>query len=302
VVATQPGATAHVVAQPAAQVYTQSNFGTIALSPGFLPDPHVVTGRSGGAQNSQQWASNCRGWVSGTPDHLFRANSHFGNLRVMANSSTDTTLVVRTPSGQYLCNDDSEGTNPLISSSFAPGTYAIWIGSYNQGDSAQYRLGFTELSSTTPSSIGGSAAVTTVSTGSGQSNFGTISLAPGFTPDPHVVNGVSGGAISARQVSSRCRGWISNTPDHVFVATGHYNNLRILARSESDTTLVVADQNDNVWCDDDGGQGTNPLIQRSFAAGTYRVWIGSYRQGENARYSLGFTELNNVNTMSLPSP
>ncbi|HJL49370.1 MAG TPA: hypothetical protein RMG45_26165, partial [Polyangiaceae bacterium LLY-WYZ-15_(1-7)] len=65
----------------------------------------------------------------------------------------DTTLVVRKPDGTFVCDDDSEGMNPMVTGSFPPGQYRVWVGSYQQGQNAAYRLGFSELSSVTPNSI-----------------------------------------------------------------------------------------------------------------------------------------------------
>lgn len=127
-----------------------SNFGTVTLAPGFPDDPHKASGTSGGAINAQTLDATCAGWVSATPDHLLQATGAFSNLRVMAkatNATDDITLVVQRPDGTYLCNDDSDGLNPLVAGPFAAGTYKIWLGSYEEGANAAYTLGFSELES-----------------------------------------------------------------------------------------------------------------------------------------------------------
>ena len=130
-----------------------SNFGTVTLSTGFMPDPHKAEGTSGGARDASGLGAGCVGYISETPDHLFVASDSFTNLRIMAHSSGDVTLVVQKPDGSYLCNDDFEGTDPLVEGSFPPGTYKIWIGSYEQGTNSPYKLGFSELSSVTPATL-----------------------------------------------------------------------------------------------------------------------------------------------------
>ena len=137
---------------PAANL--QSNFGTITLATGFTPDPHVAQGTSGGAINASTWNPTCSGWVSQTPDHIFVSSTAFANLRFIINSTQDTTLVLQKPDGTYLCADDTEGLNPIVQGAFPAGTYKVWIGSYEQGASAAYRLGVTELTSTTAASLG----------------------------------------------------------------------------------------------------------------------------------------------------
>ena len=274
----------------------RSNFGTVSLASGFMPDPHVVQGTSGGNRQVE----NCAGWISNTPDHIFEARTAMASLRIAAHSDQDITLVVQQPSGAYLCNDDHEGLNPMVSGSFPAGRYRVWVGSYEQGVMAPYRLGFSELSTVTPSSLapgGAPAQQATISTG-GASNFGTVSLAPGFLPDPRVVQGTSGGAVAASQVQANCRGWISSTPDHILVAQGSFNPLRIVVRSDQDTTLVVADDNGNVVCDDDT-EGHNPVVSANLQSGRYRIWVGSYNQGDRAAYRLGFSELSRVTPSSL---
>lgn len=143
-------------AQQAAQAAPagESNFGTVSLNPGFVPDPHTATGTSGGATDATSLGTaGCVGFIAGTPDHLFNATAAFSSLRVMAHSTADITLVIQKPDGSYICNDDSEGTNPLVEAPFAAGVYKVWIGSYEQGTNSPYTLGFSELSDKTPSSL-----------------------------------------------------------------------------------------------------------------------------------------------------
>jgi hypothetical protein len=282
-----------------------SNFGQVTLHPGFVPDPHVVEGRSGGGEAAAARDRRCRGYITGMPDHLVRLEGNFNYLRIMAAAADDVTLVVQTPSGTYMCADDNEGRNPIVEGRFVGGQYLVWVGSYNAGVTSSYRLGFSELRRTRPSSLGyatGNVVVhQQVATGL-PSNFGTVSLTPGFTPDPAVGRGVSGGAVNANAIGGACRGFISQTPDHILVANGSFNQLRLLVRSNQDTTLVVQDQGGRVWCDDDSGGSSNPLLQAPVPAGTYRIWVGSYRQGVQAPYTIGFTELSSVSPFSLPSP
>jgi hypothetical protein len=140
-------------AQPAAGA-GGSNFGTVTLTSGFTPDPHVAQGTSGGSIDASTVNAACNGWISSTPDHLLAAGTPFGNLRVMTHSESDTTLVIQKPDGSYACNDDTDGLNPLVVIANAPaGTYKIWIGSYAQGENASYKLGFSELDSVTPTTL-----------------------------------------------------------------------------------------------------------------------------------------------------
>ena len=71
----------------------------------------------------------------------------------MAKSDVDITLVVHRPDGTFLCNDDSEGFNPMVEGNFSPGRYRVWIGSYAQGENGSYRLGLSAQPGMTPSRL-----------------------------------------------------------------------------------------------------------------------------------------------------
>ncbi|NOY90647.1 MAG: peptidase S1 [Deltaproteobacteria bacterium] len=134
-----------------------SNFGTVSVRPGFMPDPTTASGTSGGSTDAATLNSDCNGWIAGTPDHLLVAGGDFSSLRVMAHATTDgedVTLVIQKPDGSYMCNDDTEGFDPVVAGAFPAGTYKIWIGSYEHGANEAYKLGVSELDSVTPSSLG----------------------------------------------------------------------------------------------------------------------------------------------------
>ncbi|WP_417468775.1 peptidase S1 [Maricaulis sp.] len=134
-------------------------------------------------------------------------------------------------------------------------------------------------------------AATLASAGQAQT-FGSVNLRAGFTPDPFRVAITSGGAISASSISSGCRGWVANTMDYqVHYAAGSFN-LSFSATSSSDTTLLIQAPNGSLYCDDDSGNGLNPIVTiGNPVSGTYSVWVGSYQNGEYARATLSISEL-----------
>ncbi len=279
----------------------QSNFGTVTLTPGFVPDPHTVSGTSGGSTDSSTWNTSCRGWVSPTPDHILMSSGNFPNLRLLVNGGAqDLTIVVQKPDGTYLCNDDAEGRNPIVQSPFPAGQYKIWIGSYTAGVNAPYNLGFSELMSSTCAALGdpGGGTAPVVPTAGGTSNFGTVTLTPGFVPDPHVATGNAGGPLDATSWNATCRGFVTQTPDHLFQSSGNFSFLKIMVSSTEDTTLVVQKPDGSYVCNDDT-EGLNPVVTGAFPPGTYRIWIGSYQAGQNPAYRLGFSELASTSTSQL---
>lgn len=124
------------------------NYGDITLSPGFTPDPHLVSLRAGGNVNAGNAASGCSGYITNAPD--FRLNwSGKGslNLKISVVSNSDTTLVVNGPNGEWYCDDDSgDETNPLVTLGAAAGRYEIWIGTYASGDTKPAVLSISEIS------------------------------------------------------------------------------------------------------------------------------------------------------------
>ena len=126
--------------------HSPSRFGVVPLHAGFSPDPRVVAGTAIGEISAKTIHRKCRGWVSKTPDYLMDADTAFFQLHVLGRSRSDLLLVVRKPDGSVLCNDNRPGTtDPMIRSAFPLGSTQIWVGVKEQGASAPYRLGFSEM-------------------------------------------------------------------------------------------------------------------------------------------------------------
>jgi hypothetical protein len=128
------------------------NYGSIRLSAGFTPDPHEVALVAGGNINARQTlGAACAGFISENPDYdlYWTATGNGLPLVISADSQVDTTLVVRTPSGEWLCEDDGgfNGMNPGMRIDNAQsGLYDIWVGTYG-GGTARATLRISELSS-----------------------------------------------------------------------------------------------------------------------------------------------------------
>lgn len=118
---------------------------TIRLDNGFMPDPHVAEGSVVGAVDAATTAEGCSGWIATEPSHVLETLGTFAELRVMAHADQDATLVVETPTGEHWCADDDEGTDPIVTAPFPPGTYRIWVGAPESDAEMAYVLGITEL-------------------------------------------------------------------------------------------------------------------------------------------------------------
>lgn len=119
-------------------------YGTVDLKAGFPNDPHKVKVTAGGPIQTE--LGGVKAYVAKAPD--FRLNYTAGDLplTIYAESTADTTLLINTPDGKWIADDDSGGNlNPLIK--FAKpmsGRYEIWVGTIGK-DTAPAVLKITEL-------------------------------------------------------------------------------------------------------------------------------------------------------------
>lgn len=124
-------------------------------------------------------------------------------------------------------------------------------------------------------------------------NFGELTLQSGFEPDPRVVTLRAGGDRNAQNLSSSCRGFITNQPD----VRLHYDAgslpLIISVASGADTTLIVNAPDGSYYCDDDGGEnGLNPAVRFNRPmTGRYEIWVGTYSSGNPQPAELHISEV-----------
>lgn len=102
-----------------------------------------VNGRTNGLVNGSavRGEGTCTGWTQPAPSHLMLLRTPQDRFTVTVMSAADTTLVIRSPDGRILCNDDSNSTrNPTITGAFPAGLYQVWVGTYQQGENRPYRI------------------------------------------------------------------------------------------------------------------------------------------------------------------
>ena len=133
------------------------------------------------------------------------------------------------------------------------------------------------------------------------SRFGLVPLHAGFSPDPRIVSGEAIGEVRARSIHRKCKGWISDTPDYLLETDTAFFNLHVLARSRSDTLLVVRKPDGSVVCNDNRNKTKDPMLRSHFPIGTTQVWIGVHEKGGTAQYRLGFSEVK-WRSSSIPLP
>jgi hypothetical protein len=281
-----------VVAAPAfAQRINSSapgTFGQISLNSGFTPDPHVTTVNAGGPIDVSTVSDNCRGFIAERPSFTLRYRKGELPLYVGVVADTDTTLVVRGPNGQWMCDDDSgDDLNPVISwSNPRSGRYQIWVGRFGTGELAPAQLYISEVSGPAD------ALPQELPDFTLNPNYGTVDLVSGFTPDPHTINLAAGGDYNAYQIPG-CVGWITRAPDYRVNWTAGSGVLPLIfsVQSEADTTLVINDANGNWVCNDDTN-GLNPVVTfNNPSGGQYDVWVGTFSEGATQPSVLSVSEI-----------
>lgn len=121
-------------------------FGVVSLRAGFKDDPHVVMVDAGGEKPSKE--AGVTAWVSNAP--TYRVNYAAGKyvLTIKAECvDEDTTLLINTPDGKWIANNDGENTGKNPSIRFQrpqSGQYDIWVGTLKQGVTPKTRLIVTE--------------------------------------------------------------------------------------------------------------------------------------------------------------
>ncbi len=267
---------------------------TLNLDAGFNPDPTSVSLRAGGSDQVTQ--SGCRGYIhNAAPDVDLNYDAGSLPLVIYTESDADTTLLINTPSGNWICDDDSgRGTDAAIQmSSPESGNYNIWVGNYNGTDTPAATLHISELPGQAGldggSSSGGGGGGNSPNL-SGSPTYTTWNLSAGFNPDPTEHSIRAGG--SDQVTISGCAGYIHNAaPDIRLNYSSGSLPLHIYARSDADTTLVI-NRPDGSWiCDDDTNNRDPAVSMRSPQSGQYDIWVGNYNGTDTPEATIYVTEL-----------
>ncbi|MFK7159474.1 hypothetical protein V6U78_00295 [Marinospirillum sp. MEB164] len=263
----------------------------IQLNAGFVPDPYTRQLTVGGS-DEVDWElgeGSCRGHIDATaPDAVinYQASSSWSTLYIRAASTADTTLVVRTPEGRWLCNDDAIGLDPVVDVNQPDsGAYAVWIGTY-----AAHRAGTEaslEISELNPRNRTSSRSTSEPSARDHLQGlnwdanplYQHLSLQGGFLPDPREIEIRAGGSTGLFGAGQGCTGYVNaDTPDITLDYQAGSLPLHIHASSERDTTLVVRAPNGDFFCNDDA-IGLDPVVDiRTPETGRYAIWVGTFSQ------------------------
>ncbi|MDX1421209.1 MAG: hypothetical protein R3181_14685 [Rubricoccaceae bacterium] len=253
--------------------------GTATLAPGFAPDPYAMDVMAGGSVEAAEAAPDCPGFVDAAPSAVL---AYGGNESVdlFVRASTDTVLLVHTPSGEWLCNDDDEGLNPGLVVGPTAGRYAVWVGTFS-GDAGM------EAPATLYVSAQRDGAMLDPD---GTPSAGRITLDAGFSPDPFELDVEAGGETSALAFDG-CAGFVDAAAPTAVLDYGGSGPLYLYARaaSEEDLTLVVMGPDGALSCNDDADGFDPGLAVDPASAGRYAVWVGTYSSRARTEPPIGAT-------------
>lgn len=114
--------------------------------------------------------------------------------------------------------------------------------------------------------------------------------------NPFSVEGIGGGTLAAADIvktkstaTGYCDGFVARRPNHILTLSSFFEFLKIEVQSTTDATILIAGPG-GVWCNDDF-DNANPTIEGQWQPGTYKIWVGSYRQNINNNYRIKITDL-----------
>ncbi len=87
----------------------------------------------------------CRGRVDAEPSHILTLRTASDYFRVQIREPEGpTSLIIRTPSGQYLCSSPDDGSPDIERDAWPEGDYLIWVGAREPEGEPRYRIEYTE--------------------------------------------------------------------------------------------------------------------------------------------------------------
>lgn len=277
-------------------------YGVVTLGVDQLLRPYKTFITSGGGLDASELnlGTGCNGFITAEPSFrvLWNDADLDETLAFIFTASDDTTLIVQTPEGDYVCNDDAASGlfNPQVNIEDATsGVYDIWVGSFNQDEviGGRLRVGIpapaedqtfvllnSELEDT---DLGDDVNAAGLSLDPNGLTAITV-IETGFLPDPQAFT-VPVTPEADSSLISGCNGFTSTAPSArvYWLSDGplNFSAVPVLAATADgghDATLVVRTPDNQFLCNDDVNQSTsNPVVAISNAqSGVYTVWVGTY--------------------------
>lgn len=291
-------------------------------------DPTLVSVHSGAVTGPGIKASDlgpgCAGAIDERPDVVLNwsEDETVDILRIFFLSMGDPSMVVVTPDGNVVCNDD---LNPLVLDPYlefadpVPGRYAIFIGSF-EGDATtpgflvvtgqDYSPATMDISQmfprqTNPGAVSEPLPIEVLNV---YANPSAEMSAEPITSEmtPYTQTMTAGGELGAYAIeldNDLCTGFIDATPTFAFEWAGEAQDLVLFFEGDADTTLVLRDPNGAFQCNDDfdGTDNLNPYLDLVPIDGDYQLWVGSFAPSTLVTGTLTIASSNDVQPLPLVS-
>ena len=286
-------------ATTAAQQTSETAFVSINPEAGFPLDPFIISLQAGGPMDATALAKECRGHVTKNPTVSVDYKGKADMLKVFFYSDGDPVLIVRTPDGKVLCNDNTNTVllDPTVTlPKPGAGRYDIWVGSAlardlipgflaftGHGDVGAGKLALQELvkrpalaevlpqrdrltsaAERVKEALAAVKSAEKLAAGSGPLTAQV--KAEGNLPTPELAT-----------TDAFCGGLIAVAPSYAFEWSGGAKAAGVMFEGDGDATLIVRTPDGKFVCADDaaGSANLNPLvILDNPAAGRYLVWVG----------------------------
>jgi hypothetical protein len=312
----------HAAATPAATTTTEpaeeaAGAGAfIAINPqaGFPLDPFLVSLQGGGPVDASTVAEQCTGFVAEAPAVTVDYQGEAELLRAFFLSNGDATLVVQTPDGGFLCNDDTYPAllDPtVVITAPVQGVYSVWVGSAAAQDLIPGFLVFTTKETVNAGSLALADLVQRRPLPSGMplsqrqidagerlaealANVEDVDALEAGGDDV-TVDVTADGNLPVPELLTNdalCGGLVNLTPSYAFDWSGETDALSLFVEADGDTTLLVRAPDGSLLCSDDfGADNLNPLVTIAAPAeGRYLVWVGRIDPTEPVSGVLTITE------------
>lgn len=249
------------------QVGEENGLATISLQSGFQPDPFIYELRAGGpVEASDQGFS---GYIPASPSAVLEFSPDKFPLTIILRSNSDTVMMLRTPGGQTLFNDDFEELNAGFTL-YEPesGQYEIYAGLLNDSLPVAAELEITEIyAPNRPAPV--------ASPGLDEEPLaGRLSLEAGFSPEPFTQETMLEGTLG---FGDAYNGFFTQAPTFSLDYTAGSQPLTLLNESEDTDTVMLVYTPEGQWEYNDDFDGLNAGVRfDNPASGEYLIWMGTY--------------------------
>ena len=257
---------------------------TLDLAAGFPLDPTFMSLNGGGEVDASLLSPDCKGFINRNPVATVNWTGAAEMLRAFFYSDSDSTLVVLTPDGKLVCNDNANEQllDPVLDiKNPVPGKYRIWVGS---AANRQRIPGILVL--TTKPEVNLDTFELAKLVRRPQIPVNLVKPAPGVAADavkkdieaaaktaPVLKPGASLNADVTAEgdiplfqfpLTKTCAGLVAAKPSYVFKVVGQLPQVNVYFDGDADSTLlVVGNDLKTVECNDDAepGQNINPQVK-----------------------------------------